>query len=595
MKILDDSSKTDIEVQAKVAFSGLGDGVEAAGKVESAKSRLNKSTDITIKAFWNGGGQVKESEAAWSVDELIAVAGRFPNLCAKTPSKSYAILKKYIHLASFQSQAKQITPLSYENAAMHTDILLEDFLRYRRLYKQLTNIIEGIQRKTVEFDPNAPAPEAEPPFKPTLAGKDGLLDAKGDLLTQTSGINIVVDEITADPNIVNTFSPDKPPRYMDPIRWKLRLPATRRTIVPPTPVVLDPKIILRGKPAVTTLPGGKHEAFAQGSDGFLWHKLTTPGTTDQNAEVWEFHGDSIPLNGSCSPVCAAGGAPENPRKYCCVVGANSKLYFKSMDGPQGKWSALQPLDVAKDVRFDGGIAACSRGDRIDLVAVGVDGAVYWTSSTGGKGAWASLARLSGPSIRGVPTLVVNGADGSLNLIAIDHDSHLQANILPANSSGWSGWKASPGSWVQGNEISATWPAHPDPNWNSQIDIMVLGDNRNRIWQTQLLRGAWRDFSDDFRKDLCRGPVAVVSVGPQHEEFFVVAEQGALWQTTYNQAKGLDPHTGWKSIDRGPFRPLMPVVVPLGGDELAVYVVNSADGKLVRLVSSGGNFAGAERV
>ncbi|KAK4170580.1 hypothetical protein QBC36DRAFT_316578 [Triangularia setosa] len=133
------------------------------------------------------------------------------------------------------------------------------------------------------------------------------------------------------------------------------------------------------------------------------------------------------------------------------------------------------------------------------------------------------------------------------------------------------------------------------DWKTQIDVMVLGESRNLVWQQQLLKGAWRDFSDEFRMSFCQGPVAVVSIGPEHEEFFVVAEQGALWQTTYIQAKGLDPHTGWKRVDNGPFRPVLPVVVPLGDGELAVYVVNSADGKLVRFVSSGGKFAGAERV
>ena len=187
---------------------------------------------MTIFAFWKGGGQVKQAEAAWTIDELIAVGGRFPDLCSATPSKSFAILKKYEHLASFQQQAKSLTPLSYESASLFTAMLLDAFLQYKTIFKNLNKDIQSIGQKTLEFDPNAgnPDPSIENPFKPSLNAKGGLIDARADLVAQTAIISSLVDEITRNPDIVKTFTWDNPPRYMDPIRWQLRLPTTRTAI-----------------------------------------------------------------------------------------------------------------------------------------------------------------------------------------------------------------------------------------------------------------------------------------------------------------------------------------------------------------------------
>ena len=74
MKITDNTSKEVIRAQASVAFSGMGgSSISAKGEVEKAKEKLDKSTEITIFAKWEGGGQVKDASTPWSIDELIAV------------------------------------------------------------------------------------------------------------------------------------------------------------------------------------------------------------------------------------------------------------------------------------------------------------------------------------------------------------------------------------------------------------------------------------------------------------------------------------------------------------------------------------------
>ncbi|KAK4148682.1 hypothetical protein C8A00DRAFT_38741 [Chaetomidium leptoderma] len=617
MKITDNSSKSDIEANAQIAFSGISGGVDATGKVSVAKENLNKSTDMTIFAFWEGGGQVKQAEAAWSIDELIAVGGRFPDLCAATPSKSFVILKQYIHLASFQQQVKSISPLSYEDASLYTAMLLDDFLQYKAIWKELNNTIQGIEKNTIEFDPVAghnPDPSIENAFKPSLAAKGGLLDAKNDLLTQTTGISSVVDDIAANPNIIKTFTPDSPPRYMDPVRWHLRLPATRKSALPPppAPTSLDNRITLRGKAAVlAALPNNQHDIFAQGTDGSLWHKLSTPGVTPQDAEVWEYQGDSIALHSSCSPVCASVSSmtPNTPpTRYCFVITSASKLYSKSTDA-QGKWTALQPIPgmAADTVPFTGALAVVARSNRIDLVALGVNSTLYWTSTTINNSTttspaptWTPFTPLPGSSIRGQPLLIPNGVDASLSLVAIDLDSGLETNSLPPpnapNPNTWSGWQAKPPNTILIDELSAVWPGHPDPNWKTQIDIMAVGESGRRGWEYQLLNGRWRgDFgAADLGKQGCRGPVTVVSGGVGREEFFVVADSGALWQATWNRDAGTEAGNSWRSVAAGPFRAGLPVVVRKDDGEWVVYLVEQG-GKLGRLVSSGGKFGAWERV
>ncbi|KAH0352645.1 hypothetical protein KCU83_g3353, partial [Aureobasidium melanogenum] len=595
MQIIDDSSRTDIEAQANIAFTGMQGGIDADGKVKMAKENLTKSTNMTISALWQGGGEVKQPEAAWDMDQLIQAGARFPSLCAETPSQSFVVLRKYVDLASFQEQVKHISPLSYENAALFTNNLLDDFMQYKQILRELSLTIDGIVKKTIEFDASAPPSDAEKPFVASLAAKGGLVDAKADLLSQTTAINTVVDDITADPEIVKKFTPDSPPGYMDPIRWRLRLPPTRLIA---TAAKRDPNIVIRGKPAVLATPNDTHDVFSQGSDGFLWHKSITPqGQDPQAVGTWKYEGDDILLHGNCSPVCAITGKDANVVKYCFVVGANSNLYFKSAAAAgDGNWTTLKPLGVAKDVALNGALAACTYSDsqHIGVAALDVNGLMHWTSAQE-NGPWAPLTPLPGGAFRGVPSLVVNGADGSLNMFAINVDSAIVLNILPANATAWMGWQVNPGTFLLGDEVSVTWPAHPTPTEHTQLDLLCLGEERNTVYEVGTGEGKWINAGINLAKNFARAPPAVITVGVEHKETFVVGPQGALWQTTWNPVADMtDESKAWRSIADEQFRPMMPVVVPFGSNELAVYMVN-AHGKLVRLVSSGGKFGSVDEL
>lgn len=564
--------------------------VDAEGKVKIAKDNLNKSTISTISALWQGGGEIKQPETAWDLDQLTQAGARFPSLCVDTPSQSYVILRKYVHLDSFQDQVKKISPLSYENAGLFTNTLLDDFISYKQILRDLIVTIDGLVNETLEFDPSPRPSDVEQPFVASLAAKGGLLDAKADLLFQTTAINTVVDDITANPETVKKFTPESPRPYVDPARWRLRLPHAR-----PIATAKDPRIVIRGKPAVVASPNDQHDVFAQGSDGFLWHKLITPqGQDPESIETWSYEGDNIVLHGNCSPVCGTTGKDANAIRYCFVVGADSNLYFKTAAAADDKWTTLRPLGVAKGVALNGALAACTYSDpnHIGLAALDVNGLMYWTS-TKQNGPWAPLTPLTGGAFRGIPSLVVNGADGSLNMYALNTDRGIAYNFLPANAADWTGWQVDPGTFLLGDEVSVTWPAYP--NDTAKIELYCLGEDRNMIWIVTTRLGKWFTDTMNLAKDWVQAPPAVISMGANHKETFVVGAAGALWQTTFNPpAQITDEVHGWKMISSGQFRPMMPVVVPFGSNELAVYMVN-ARGKLVRLISSGGVFGSVDEL
>lgn len=70
----------------------------------------------------------------------MAAAARFPDLVARTPQRTYAILTKYESLRSFQENLPEnFTPLQYENANLYTNSLLDSYMEYKSLYRQLAD------------------------------------------------------------------------------------------------------------------------------------------------------------------------------------------------------------------------------------------------------------------------------------------------------------------------------------------------------------------------------------------------------------------------------------------------------------------------
>jgi hypothetical protein len=150
---LADRSKAQ-EIQAGASLSGnLPGGIgEASGNadIKINKDLADAKGETTISVSWTGGGDVKGSEiTTWTTDTLEKAAVSFAEKVAVTPQRIYAIVTKYTALRSFHALKKKGTPLDYENAGVYTGELLDAFLDYRVMWKELRITSEDLQRNAI--------------------------------------------------------------------------------------------------------------------------------------------------------------------------------------------------------------------------------------------------------------------------------------------------------------------------------------------------------------------------------------------------------------------------------------------------------------
>ncbi|KAM0425738.1 hypothetical protein ACHAPT_008986 [Fusarium lateritium] len=123
------------ELEASLGTPALSGKVK--GGVEINNSEIKNSTETTVTVNWSGGGQIKASNAIWDVNTLTLAACNFPDLVAQTPQKTYAILSKYTSLKSFLAVYKPASVLTYENAGVYTSALLDMYMDYKSIWKQI--------------------------------------------------------------------------------------------------------------------------------------------------------------------------------------------------------------------------------------------------------------------------------------------------------------------------------------------------------------------------------------------------------------------------------------------------------------------------
>ncbi|KAM0211949.1 hypothetical protein ACHAQI_005103 [Fusarium lateritium] len=153
MKVLNKDKKTEIEAEAKVALTIGPVELEAEAKVKVAKNNIQANTETTIQVGWSGGGSIKPMDEPWSIDTLMQTAARFPDLVAKTPQRTYAILTKYEALRSFMIlKPEKLSPIMYENAAIYTNALLDAYMDYKNIYRNISSDLFDIDAGTKKFD-----------------------------------------------------------------------------------------------------------------------------------------------------------------------------------------------------------------------------------------------------------------------------------------------------------------------------------------------------------------------------------------------------------------------------------------------------------
>lgn len=151
MKVTDKSKIYKIKAELEVHVKG-GVSVDAQVKGDIDKESTDKSTETTIAVNWSGGGSIKGPEEPWTIETMTKAAAAFPDLVAMTPQRTYAILTKYTAIESFQRQIERYSILDYENASIYTNMLMDHFMEYKMMWKQLSQAAYELQRGTAKID-----------------------------------------------------------------------------------------------------------------------------------------------------------------------------------------------------------------------------------------------------------------------------------------------------------------------------------------------------------------------------------------------------------------------------------------------------------
>lgn len=154
----------------------------------------------------------------WNIKTLKQAAAAFPDFVAVTPQRTLAILTKYTALEDFHKKQKNYSPLDYENAGIYTGALLDNFMDYKALWKQISNAqfelennratieMSEISEEMAELAVIRPLPEGT--SSNSASGQSMLLDSK------PAGGNSPEDEQNYyDPTLHGTVDEHKFTRY----------------------------------------------------------------------------------------------------------------------------------------------------------------------------------------------------------------------------------------------------------------------------------------------------------------------------------------------------------------------------------------------
>lgn len=88
------------------------------------------------------------AEEDWTFDTMRAAALKFPELVAKCPVRTHAVLTKYTSLKSFAALSAQYSPLSYEHARVYTTTLQDAYMDYKKVLSNLQTLAFDVANGT---------------------------------------------------------------------------------------------------------------------------------------------------------------------------------------------------------------------------------------------------------------------------------------------------------------------------------------------------------------------------------------------------------------------------------------------------------------
>lgn len=296
------------------------------------------------------------------------------------PQRTNAILTKYSNLRSFYDKPHDFSPLDYENAGVYTFALLDAYMDYKVLWKnvQLTSfevsngrgLLKASELAEQELsDMQTVAKGLTPPrnLKPYSASLFALDNARQAIRAEMIAIIKEVDDVMLNPGVALDTSRKA---YLSPIAFKLLLPTME--LPPPPPVTQDPgqKTLTQGPNPLLDRPGEFDQATvdklarysdlandfrvsplcgtAALSDNQFTHTFDaiTPTITAYPSKVTftvggiDYFGWSVThANGRESSVLPAEGVGSDTPKHVCELQAGEKIVGVGIEAIyRGAWN-----------------------------------------------------------------------------------------------------------------------------------------------------------------------------------------------------------------------------------------------------------------
>jgi hypothetical protein len=410
----DTDSAEHIKAQLSISMSAF----QGEGNGGFDKTSSESLSEVNYAVNWRGGGQVKDPQQPWNMASLFQAATEFPARVSVHPEYCYAIITKWDHLKDFHKSAPawwSSSLLDYDMASTYTNDLLDQFLEYKSLLKQLNDIARSMPDYQMAASPKAIPAEI-----------DAVLQAKKQIKKQMALITQEVDYVTFDPHraidaSIGLAEEDRNPQAASGASSSKSSdsavvvaqpgtdtspPATAAPHIekppPPLPDITDPQLfafrlpvrktdhnagvnqgtkpmIMAGNPKAYRTAAGLTEIFAVAGDGHLYRKwINEPqqGPASRSAPgTWELFtpNDSIVLAADREIAAVYRGNASVDLRDIFALGADRKLWRKTY--ANGAW---QPWKKANDTIYDSGPAvACTGLSRVDVAIRTSEAHINW--------------------------------------------------------------------------------------------------------------------------------------------------------------------------------------------------------------------------
>lgn len=572
--------KASLSVQM-TAFQGEGQG----GFDKTSSDALS---EVNYAVNWRGGGQIKDPQQEWNMTSLFQAATEFPARVSAHPeyceftlppvpghsfkyqlsryilntdnNAGYAIITKWDHLKDFHKYTPSwwtASSLDYDMAAVYTNDLLDQFLEYKSLLKQVSDIASNLTDYQVSASPNAVPVEigALLGMKKLIKKEMAMITREIDFVTQNPqrAIDAVLaqaddekhPQVTSGPS--SSHSSDSAV-VVNPPKAKDSVPGASVNSNPPPPPpfqnITDPQIIavqlplskdaphggnqgskpmiMAGNPKAYRTPSGLTEIFAVAGDGLLYRKwINEPPqgvVTRSSPGSWELFtpSNTVSLTGNHDIAAIYRGNSSVDLRDIFALGVDRKLWHKMY--ANGQW---QPWKKVNDTTYASAPSVIStKLGRIDIAIRTLDATIHWLNLVGDT--WTTKELSLGRTWYGEPYLInLNDDSGSTRLYCVSQvaDSNMFRITLQDGQD-----PAPPARLEESNVLSLSMSSVTAPGKNDVGLLVWTGAGEVGTWCAQHVWG--HDYAQGTRvwlesRDMLSAPVAVVT----DTNCFVLAVRG----------------------------------------------------------------------